>query len=111
MILIACNDPKLVDRWSRALREKYPLYSVNQKTALLRAMSSLKPRLLIVDVGLPRLRTVRELPAIQQLSPLTKVVVISDRPTTSEGVSSRGNTPGRLLGDPPVAPTESTRKG
>jgi hypothetical protein len=77
----------------------------------MRALINLKPRILFVDVGLPRLRTVRELPAIQQLSPLTKVVVISDRPTTSGGVSGLGNTPERLLGDPPVAPMESTRKG
>jgi len=111
MILIACNDPKLVDRLSRTLREKYPLYSVSQKTSLVRALSSLKPRILIVDVSLPRLRAVRELSSIQELSPLTKIVVISDRPTTGEGVSGLGNTSGRLLGDPPVAPMESIRKG
>ena len=87
MILIACNDPKLVGRWSRALREKYSLYLVSQKTSLLGAMSSLQPRILILDVRLPRLRAVRELPAIQGLSPLTKIVVISDRLTTSEGIA------------------------
>jgi DNA-binding response OmpR family regulator len=110
MILIACGDPKLVNHWGQALREKYPLYSVSQKTALVRALSSLKPRILILDIHLPRLRAVGELPAIQGLSPLTKIVVISDRPTTGEGVFGLGNTPGRLLDDPPVAPTESTRK-
>jgi DNA-binding NarL/FixJ family response regulator len=87
MILIACHDPKLVNRWSRALGKKYPLYAVGQKTALLRAVTSLKPRLLILHVGLPRLRAVRELPAIQKLSPLTKIVVVSELPTTAEGVS------------------------
>ncbi len=87
MIVIACSDPKLVNRWNRALRKKYPSYTVSQKTALVRAVSSLKPRLLILHIGFPRLRVERELPAIQGLSPLTKVLVISDSPTTSEGIS------------------------
>jgi DNA-binding NarL/FixJ family response regulator len=87
MIVIACSDPKLVNRWNRALGKKYPSYTVSQKTALVRAVSSLKPRLLILHIGFPRLRVARELPAIQGLSPLTKVLVISDSPTTSEGIS------------------------
>jgi DNA-binding NarL/FixJ family response regulator len=87
MIVIACSDPKLVNRWNRALGEKYPSYTVSQKPALLRAVSSLKPRLLILHIGFPRLRVARELPAIQNLSPLTKVLIVSDSPTTTEGVS------------------------
>jgi two-component system, NarL family, nitrate/nitrite response regulator NarL len=87
MIVIACNDPKLVNRWNRALGKKYPSYTVSQKTALVRAVSSLKPRLLILHIGFPRLRVGRELPAIQGLSPLTRVLVISDSLTTSEGIS------------------------
>jgi hypothetical protein len=74
MILIASNNPKLVNRWSRSVRKKYPFYTVSQKTALIRAMSSLKPPVLILDVGLPRLRAARELPDIQKLSPLTKIL-------------------------------------
>ena len=87
MIVIACSDPKLVNRWNRALGKKYPSYTVSQKTALVRAVSSLKPSLLILHIGFPRLRVGRDLPAIQGLSPLTKVLVISDSPTTSEGIS------------------------
>ena len=87
MIVIACSDPKLVNRWNRALGKKYPSYTVSQKTALVRAVSSLKPRLLILHIRLPRLRVGRELPVIQGLSPLTKILVISDSPTTSEGIS------------------------
>ena len=94
MILIACDDPRLVNRWSQALKEKYPPYTVSQKTSLMRALINLKPRILFVDVGLPRLRAVRELSSIQELSPLTKIVVISDRPTTGEGVSGLGHTSG-----------------
>ena len=87
MIVIACDDSKLVNRWHRTFAEKYPLYVVSQKTALVRALSSLKPRLLILDSSLPRLRAVKELPKIQQLSPVTKILVISDTPTIREGVA------------------------
>jgi DNA-binding NarL/FixJ family response regulator len=88
MIVIACSDPKLVNRWNRALGKKYPSYTVSQKPALLRAVSSLKPRLLILHTGFPRLRVGRDLPAIQGLSRLTKILVLSDSPTTSEGISA-----------------------
>jgi DNA-binding NarL/FixJ family response regulator len=77
----------LVNRWNRALAGKYPSYTVTQKTALVRAISSLKPRLLILHIGFPHLRVGRDLPAIQSLSSLTKVLVLSDSPTTSEGIS------------------------
>jgi len=86
MIVIACSDPKLVTRWSRALGGKYPFYTVSQKTALVRAISNLKPRLLILHTGFPHLRLGRELPAIKGLSPLTKILVLSGSPKTSEGV-------------------------
>lgn len=53
----------------------------------MRAISSLKPRLLILHIGFPRLRVRKDLAAVQGLSPLTKILVISDSPTTIEGVS------------------------
>src|SRR5215813_3191520 len=86
MIVIASGDPKLANRWSRALGGKYPFYTVSQKTALVRAVSTLKPRLLILHTGFPHLRVGRELPAIKGLSPLTKILVLSGSPKTSEGV-------------------------
>jgi len=86
MIVIASGDPKLANRWSRALGGKYPFYTVSQKTALVRAISTLKPRLLILHTGFPHLRVGRELPAIKGLSPLTKILVLSGSPKTSEGV-------------------------
>jgi two-component system nitrate/nitrite response regulator NarL len=86
MIVIASSNQKLVNRWSRSLRKKYPIHTVSQKTALIRAITSLKPRVLILDVGLPRLRAGRELPDIQELSPVTKIFVLSASPTTKEGI-------------------------
>jgi DNA-binding NarL/FixJ family response regulator len=87
MVVIASNNPKLVNRWSRALKKKDELYFVNQKTSLLRSLGNIKPRVLLLDVGLPRLRVVRELPDIQKLSPSTKILVLFESPTTKDGIS------------------------
>lgn len=87
MILIACSNPKLVNRWSRALQNKYQLYFVNQKSSLVRSIGNIRPRLLLLDAHLPRLRIVRELRDIQKLSPLTKILVLSSSPTIREGIS------------------------
>jgi len=87
MIVIASNNPKLVNRWSRALQKKYQLYIVSQKSSLLRSIGNIKPRVLLLDVGLPRLRVVRELPDIQKLSPSTRILVLFESPTTKDGIS------------------------
>jgi DNA-binding NarL/FixJ family response regulator len=86
MVVIASNNPRLVKRWSRALQKKYQLYFVNQKSSLLRSIVDIKPRALLLDANLPRLRAVRELPDIRELSPVTKILVLSASPTTKEGI-------------------------
>ena len=86
MIVIASSNSKLVNRWSRALQKKYQLYFVNQKSLLLRSIVNINPRVLLLDANLPRLRIVRELPDIQKLSPLTKILLLSASPTTKEGI-------------------------
>ena len=87
MVVIASNNPKLVNRWSRALKKKYELYFVNQKSSLLRSIGNIKPRVLLVDVSLPRLRIVRDLPNIQKLSPATRILVLFESPTPKDGIS------------------------
>jgi two-component system, NarL family, response regulator DevR len=88
MIVIASSDPKLVHRCNLALRKKYPLHVVNQKSALIHAIASLKPRVLVLDADLPRLRAVRDLPNIQSLSPSTKILLLSAFPTKREGFNA-----------------------
>lgn len=87
MILIASNNPKLVTRWSHALRGKYATCVITQKSALTQSLKSLKPRVLLLDIGLPRLRAARELPSLQQLSPATKIVAMSDVRSSNEGLA------------------------
>ncbi len=86
MIVIASNNLKLIDRWSRALQKKYQLYIVNQKTSLLRTIGNIRPRLLLLDAQLPRLRLIRELPHIQTLSPVTRILVVSPSPSNTEAL-------------------------
>jgi len=86
MVVIASNNLKLVNRWSRALRKKYQLSIVNQKSSLLRSIGNIKPRLLLLDVQLPRLRVIRELPDIQKLSPVTRILVVSASPSHLEAI-------------------------
>jgi DNA-binding NarL/FixJ family response regulator len=86
MVVIASNNPKLVNRWSRALQKRYQLYIVNQKSSLLRSIVDIRPRLLLLDAQLPRLRLIRELPNIQKLSPVTRILVVSASLSNMEGM-------------------------
>ncbi len=86
MVVIASNNPKLVNRWSRALQKRYQLHIVNQKSSLLRSIGNIKPRLLLLDAQLPRLRLIRELPDLQKLSPVTRILVVSPSPSNKEAI-------------------------
>lgn len=87
MILVACNRSRLANRWGRSLQKKYPVHSVSQKTALVGAVSNLKPQILVLHTSVSRVRVVNDLALIQRLSPETKILVISDAPTVKNGVS------------------------
>jgi two-component system, NarL family, nitrate/nitrite response regulator NarL len=87
MILIASNSPKLAMRLTRALRGKYVSCVVTERSALEESLCGLKPSVLLLDVGLPRLRAGRELPNIQRLSPATKVIAMSGANSSSEGIA------------------------
>ena len=86
MVVIASNNTKLVNRWSRALQKRYQLYIVNQKSSLLRSIVDIRPRLLLLDAQLPRLRLIRELPDIQKLSPVTRILIVSPSPSNKEAI-------------------------
>jgi DNA-binding NarL/FixJ family response regulator len=86
MVVIASNNLKLVNRLNHALQKKYQLYIVNQKSSLLRSIVDIRPRLLLLDAQLPRLRLIRELPNIQKLSPVTRILVVSPSPSNMEAI-------------------------
>jgi DNA-binding NarL/FixJ family response regulator len=72
-------------RWIQQLREAFAIYAVTERAALEYVMANLKPDILLIDLTLPGLRRARDLPEIQQLSPSTKVLVLTDSLAEGEG--------------------------
>jgi DNA-binding NarL/FixJ family response regulator len=87
MILIASNNPRLAMRWTRALHGRYVSCVITEKSALEESLRRLKPSILLLDIGLPRLRSARELPNIQRLNPTTRIIAMSDAPNSNEGTA------------------------
>ena len=87
MILIATSNPKLAMRWTRVLRGKFVSCVVTEKSALEESLRGLKPSVLLIDIRLPRLRPTRDLQSLQQLSPTTKIIAMSDAQNSNEGIA------------------------
>jgi DNA-binding NarL/FixJ family response regulator len=87
MILIASSNTKLTIRWTRALYGKYPTCVITEKSAIKESLQGLKPTVLLLDTGLPRLRSARELPNFQRLSPTTKIMAISSSGNSKEALA------------------------
>ena len=73
-------------RWVLHLQADWAICEVGERKTLARIMVKLKPDILVVDLALPGLRRVRGLGDIQQLSPLTKIVALTDSPDEIEGM-------------------------
>lgn len=87
VILIASPTEGVRKRWRRVLRRRFAIHEVAQRTALERSMASLKPAILLLDLALRRLHGLRDLPAIQRLSPRSKIVLLTRTPSDREGLS------------------------
>jgi DNA-binding NarL/FixJ family response regulator len=73
-------------RQVQRLRGEITVCEVTDRRTLERVVATLKPAVLIVDLALSGLRRVRGLPAIQRLSPSTRIVALSETPDEREGV-------------------------
>ncbi len=78
MVLVASPNPELRRRCRAALGGTSALQEVTTRAALERSLARLKPGVLLLDLALPRLGGVGGLPAIQRLSPPTKIVLLTD---------------------------------
>jgi DNA-binding NarL/FixJ family response regulator len=87
-VLIGCDKAASISRWNRALAGKYSLHAVGQKRSLVHAVRSLQPHVLVVNLDLLRPRVLRELASIQQLSPTTRIIVLSSFPSEKEGIAA-----------------------
>jgi two-component system NarL family response regulator len=88
VILIASHDAQLRARWRRILRGRFLAYEAGDKNELEHALANLKPAVLLLDLGLHRLGGIRSLTSIQQLSPLTRIIVFSNAPKITEEISA-----------------------
>jgi len=75
-------------RWSEALKASFAIRYATNLAALERNMANLKPTILLLDVALSGRGRVSDVPVIQKLSPLTKIVLLAATPHGREGVSA-----------------------
>ena len=85
-VLIASADDELRKRWTRALQDIFPILEVSERAELEQDMADSKPSFLLLDLNLPRLDGIGSVPAIQRLSPSTKIIVLSSAPDEKEAV-------------------------
>ena len=88
ILLIATPITRLSRRWRQALKPRFTIHHAGSPAALERIMKNLKPTLLLLDLALPQFGGVGGVLAIQQLSPRTKIVLLSSSPGVREGLSA-----------------------
>lgn len=88
VVLIASPIAGVRSQWSEALEERFPLYEVAERASLERSMASLKPAILLLDLALPGLGGVEGTPAIQRLSPITSIILMTSTSNDREGLAA-----------------------
>jgi len=88
MVLIASPNPRVRRRWRQALQGRSAIHQVATRAALERSMAHLKPAILLLDLGLPMLGGVGGVPALQRLSPPTRIVLLTGTLDEKEGLSA-----------------------
>jgi two-component system nitrate/nitrite response regulator NarL len=74
--------------WARALADTFAVYEVSERRALEQVTMNLKPHFLVLDLMLPRLKGLTGLSHLQHLSPHTKILVLTEEPSETEGVAA-----------------------
>lgn len=92
-------------RWRRLWRREVPVvHEAAELFTLKRTLATLNPGILLLDVDLPGLGGVADLPALQRLSPSTKIVVLTSTPDDAEAIAAlTAGARGYLSGD--IAPS------
>jgi two-component system nitrate/nitrite response regulator NarL len=87
-LIIASPLSKNRSRWIHRLQATLVAYEVSARSELTHAMRVLKPDVLVLDLALPGLRRLVGLPGIQNMSPSTRILALTDAPSEDEGVSA-----------------------
>jgi len=86
LALIASRVGALRRRWGVGLRDRYAVAEVGDRVGLVEHMTHLRPAVVFLDLSLPGLGGVEGVPAIQRLSPSSKIVVLDPAPDAHQAV-------------------------
>ena len=87
-ILVTSGVARKCDRWSAAFPSSAGACKSSTLKMTEQSLIAYKPGILVLDLNLPGLGGADGLPRLQQLSPATRIIVLSDRDTESEGVAA-----------------------
>jgi len=88
IVFIASLDTGARSKWRKALRNSFAVHERGGITGLDSVLRELKPAVLLLDLNLRRLSGINNLPSIQQLSPSTKIIVLTKVPNVGEELSA-----------------------
>ena len=88
VVLIASPIAGVRAQWSGGLQEKFPVYEAAERSSLDKGMANLKPAILLLDLALPGLGGVEGVPAVQRVSPLTSIILMTSTPNDREGLAA-----------------------
>ena len=75
-------------QWRQALQDMVALHEVVNRAALEESVANLKPAILLLDLAFPRLGGLESVPAIHELSPATKIVLVTGTPDDLAGLAA-----------------------
>lgn len=86
-VLLASPAEARRKQWIQGLKAIAAVHEVSTLVDLQRNLTSLKPAILLVDMTLPELHGIEQVTAIQQLSPSTKIILLTKAVDEDEGTS------------------------
>ncbi len=86
-VLLASPLEAKRQQWRQALKSTSVVHEASELPDLQRSMSSLKPAVLLLDLGFPGLQDRAEVSAIQRLNPSTKIILLTKTLAEDEGTS------------------------
>src|SRR3989304_5666149 len=88
IVLIASADAALRPQWALSLQGAFAIHEVSERSELERRMTDSKPPFLRPHLDLPQLGRGKGVPAIQRLSPSTKVILFTSSQDEREAIKA-----------------------
>jgi two-component system, NarL family, nitrate/nitrite response regulator NarL len=88
LMLVAASTEELRWQWSQGLGLRYAYQEAADRHEVEHHMSALQPAILLLDLTLCQPGGTGEIAAIQQLSPATKILVLTSNPVEAEGIAA-----------------------